>query len=122
MTAKAVNRAPDAEDDGILRIGDTPEEPKYDVLFRLKGKPYEGLVNPDGSVLVRYLDTQRKRGADMALSWLLEKILKPDAYTALMSGGVSRPEFDEVCELVRKITFGRETIPKSPSGQRRTSG
>ena len=112
MTAKGTN-AP-GEDDGILRIGDTPEEPKYDTLFRLRGKPYEGLVNPPASLLFRYLDTQRKRGADSALSWLLEEMLKADAYTALMTdGALSRADFDKVCDLMRGLLFGRETVPKS---------
>ena len=110
MTAKATN-AP--EDDGILRIGDTAETPKRDVLFRIRGKGYKGLTNPDSSMLFRYLDIQRKRGSDTALSWLLEEILDQDAYTAITTDrNLSRPDFNAVCDLVRGLLFGREG-PKS---------
>ena len=119
MTAKATS-AP--ADDGILRIGETAEEPRYDVLFRIRGKEYQGIVNPNGGLLFKYLDIQRKRGSDMALSWLLEKVLKADAYEAVTTDeSLSRPDFDAVCELVRGLVFGRETGPKPP-GRRRTSG
>lgn len=123
MTAKATTTGRDG-DDGILRIGETAEEPKLDVLFRLGGTEYEGLANPPASVLFRYMDIFRKRGADPALSWLLEEILSADAYQVLMSDKrLSRADFDKVCDLVRGLVFGRETVPKSPrSGSRRTAG
>lgn len=122
MTAKATAGEP--EDDGILRIGDTAEEPKYDVLFRLGGKEYQGLTNPSGALLFRYLDLQRKRGADHALSWLLEEMLTADAYTAVTTDvQLSRDDFNKVCDLVRSLLFGRDAAPKSPaSKRRRTSG
>lgn len=122
MTAKATSAPPD--DDGILRIGETVEEPKYDVLFRVRGKDYQGIVNPNGSLLFAYLDVQRKRGSDTALSWLLEKMLKPDAYRAVTTDeSLTRADFDAVCDLVKGLLFGRETGPKPPArSQRRTSG
>lgn len=121
MTAKATSAPPD---DGILRIGESAEEPKYDVLFRIRGKDYEGVVNPSGSLLFKYLDVQRKRGSDMALSWLLETMLKPDAYQAVTTDeSLTRADFDAVCDLVKGLVFGRETGPKPPDrSQRRTSG
>ena len=121
VTAKATS-AP--ADDGILRIGETAEEPKYDVLFRIRGQEYQGITNPSGSLLFKYLDVQRKRGTDMALSWLLEKMLKADAYLAVTTDeSLTRADFDAVCELVRGLVFGRETGtgPKPPA-RRRTSG
>jgi hypothetical protein len=121
VTAKATS-AP--ADDGILRIGETAEEPRYDVLFRIRGKDYQGVVNPNGGLLFKYLDIQRKRGSDPALSWLLEKMLKPDAYLAVTTDeALTRADFDAVTELVRGLLFGRETGPKPPTrSQRRTSG
>ena len=119
MTAKATTAT---EDDGILRIGESAEEPKYDVLFRIRGKEYEGIANPSGKVLFRYLDVQRKRGSDIALSWLLEEILDAAAYEAVTTDdSVSRDDFDKVTELVRGLVFGRERNPKTP-GRRRTAG
>lgn len=118
MTAKGTTRPPDDdEDDGILRIGETAEEPKHDVLFRIRGEGYEGRVNPPASLLFRYLNLQRARGADIALDWALEEILTPAAYKALMTDEhLSRPDFDAVCDLVRGIIFGRKTVPKSRRG------
>ena len=81
MTAKATNEP--REDDGILVIGETAEEPKYDVLFRLRGKEYKGLANPAGSLMLQYIGLPRKRGTNAALSWLLEEMLTPDAYKAV---------------------------------------
>jgi hypothetical protein len=121
VTAKATTGP---ADDGILRIGETAEEPKYDVLFRIRGKACEGMINPSGSVLFAFLDVQRKRGADTALSWLLEKMLKPDAYRAVTTDeSLTRADFDAVCDLVRNLVFGRDSSPKPPAGsRRRTSG
>jgi hypothetical protein len=127
VTAKATTRTEgDSDaDDGVLRIGESAEEPKYEVLFRVRGKEYEGRTNPPGSVLFRYLDIQRKRSSDTAMSWLVEKILKPDAYAAITEDeSVSRPDFDRVCEIMRNLLFGRDSSPKPPASlsQRRTSG
>jgi len=116
MTAKATNKAgQDDSDDGVLRIGDTPEEPKYDALFRLHGKPYEGLVNPPASLMLRYMDTLRKRGSNVAVSWLLEQMLKADAYAVLTTDpAVSRAEWQQVCDLVLGLVFGKpDPLPKS---------
>jgi hypothetical protein len=123
VTAKATTSLPE-DDDGILRIGESAEEPKYDVLFRIRGKEYQGLTNPSGSLLFAYLDIQRKRGGDAALSWLLEKVLRPDAYAAVLTDeSVSRADFDAVCEIARRLLFGRDSSPKPPSrDRRRTSG
>jgi hypothetical protein len=122
VTAKATTET--AADDGVLRIGEGAEEPKRDVLFRLGGKEYQGLTNPPASVLFRYMDLLRKRGADVATSWLLEEILDGDAYTVLTtSETLSRPDFRKVCDLVRTVVFGTDAVPKSPSsGSRRTGG
>jgi hypothetical protein len=121
VTAKAITGP---ADDGILRIGESAEEPKYDVLFRIRGREYEGIANPSGALLFRYLDVQRKRGSDIALSWLLEEVLSADAYTAVTTDpSLSRPDFDQVCNLVRGLVFGRESGPKPPGrNQRRTAG
>jgi hypothetical protein len=123
VTAKATN-AGDGEDDGVLRIGENAEEPKYDVLFRIRGKEYQGITNPSGGLLFKYLDIQRKRNADTALSWLLEKILHPDAYAAITDDdSLDRADFDKVCDLVRGLVFGRERGPKTQGpNQRRTAG
>jgi hypothetical protein len=124
VTAKGTTRLPEDEDDGILCIGEGAEEPKHDVLFRVRGTGYEGLLNPPSSVLFRYLNLQRTRGADVALDWALEEILSPAAYKVLMEDEhLGRPDFDAVCDLVRGIIFGRKTVPKSRSrGPSRTSG
>lgn len=117
MTAKATTGP---ADDGILRIGDSAEEPKHDVLFRVRGKEYQGLTNPPASLLFRYLDVQRKRGTDTALSWLLEEVLDADAYAAITTNpSLTRSDFDQVCELVRGLLFGRDSGPKSAPGKRR---
>lgn len=121
MTAKATT-GDSSEDDGILRIGESAEEPKYDVLFRIRGKEYQGIANPNGSMLFAYLNVQRKRGSDMALSWLLEKMLRPDAYTAVITDeSLSRTDFDKVTELVRGILFGTASGPKPQGPSRRRS-
>ncbi len=124
MTAKATTER--AEDDGILRIGDTAEEPKYDVLFRLAGAECKGLANPPASLMLRYIDTQRKRGQNVAISWLVEEMLDADAYAALTTApNLGRGEWQQVCDLLLGILFGTAegAVPKPRrSGSRRTGG
>jgi hypothetical protein len=116
MTATVTNKAAKAnrDDDGVLVIGETVEEPKHDVLFRLRGKEYEGLTNPPGSLMLAYIGLLRKRGANVALSWLLEEMLTPEAYKAVTEdAAVSRADFRQVTDLVLGLLFGTETVPKS---------
>ena len=125
MVAKATSAPP--EDDGILRIGGTVEEPKYDVLFRLGGKDCRGLANPPASMMLGYMDQARKRGTNTAISWLLEEILDGPAYEALTTDpGLSRRDWQAVCDLVLGLLFGSGdagAVPKARrSGTRRTGG
>ena len=116
MTAKATNKNDRAEDgdDGILRIGEQPEEPKFDVLFTVHGKGCQGLVNPPASLMLRYIGLLRKRGANVALSWLLEEMLDTEAYKALTEDqAVSRDDFRKVSDLILGLLFGTD-VPKSP--------
>lgn len=116
MTAKATNKNDRDEDggDGILRIGEQPEEPKFDVLFTLHGKGHQGLVNPSASLMLRYIGLVRKRGANVALSWLLEEMLDAAAYKALTEDpAVSRADFRQVTDLILGLLFGAD-VPKSP--------
>lgn len=114
MTAKATNNpAPDEAGDGILTIGESAEVPKYDVLFRLHGKEYEGLTNPSGSLMMQYIGLLRRRGANVALSWLAEEMLAPEAYKALTEDrAISRPDSRKVNDLILSLVFGSETVPK----------
>lgn len=105
---------PDDADDGILRIGESGEEPKYDTLFKIDGRPYKGLVNPPGSAFHGYLDVLRKRGPNVALSWLLERLLDPEAYAALLeSPKVTDADFKAVTDLCVGLITGRKTAPKA---------
>lgn len=105
----------DDEDDGILRLGESAEEPKYDTLFKIDGKPYTALVNPPGSVFRKYIDTIRKHGPNVALSWLTERLLSPEAYTALLeSPKVSEADSRAVTDLCISILTGkRDGTPKA---------
>lgn len=124
MTAQNARRAPrrpaappvEEFTDGIIRIGDEPEDPRYEVLFRLHGKPYEVLVNPPASLLLRYLDLQRKRGANPAFSWALEQMAGEEAYKALLEDdAVTRADFQQIIDLIMGILLGSpDTLPKSP--------
>jgi len=106
---------PQVPDDGILRIGDNAETPRYEVMFRIGGTPYEGIANPNGGILAKYLDTLRKRGGNVAVSWLLERMLEPDAYAALLDNPkVSDTDIRTVTDLVTGLVLGtRTTAPKA---------
>lgn len=113
MTAKATNEPASEPDDGVLVIGEASEEPKYDVLFRMRGKEYQGLTNPSGSLMMAYISLLRKRGANVALSWLLEEMLTAEAYTALTEDrAITRADSRKVNDLVLGLVFGTETVPK----------
>jgi hypothetical protein len=124
MTAQNARRAPrrpvspPAEDftNGIIRLGDEPEDPRYEVLFTLRGKPCEVRVNPPASLLLNYLEMQRKRGSNLAFSWVLEEMVGEEAYKALLEDDVvSRADFQQVIDLVLGIVLGSpDALPKSP--------
>ncbi len=111
--------------DGVIRIGDEPEEPRYEELFRLRGQPYEVLANPPASMMLKYFDQVRKRGANAAFSWALEQMVGADAYKALLEDdAVTRADFQQVIDLILGILLGNpETLPKSrATGSRRSGG
>ena len=126
MTAKASPRRrparteePDEDeyDDGILRIGeDDPEEPRYEVMFRLDGKEYEAVINPPTSLMLRYLDRLRKWGPNPAISWLIEEMVGAEGYEALLtSPKTSSQDFAAVSRAaIRAVMGDGETgAPKS---------
>lgn len=119
-SAKAAPAQEPAEpDDGLLRIGEAPEEPKFEPLFRLGGKSYDVLVNPSGSLLADYLHRLRNLGANLALSWLMEEMLSPDAYAAIRANRkVSDSELRQVMRLCAQIVTGT-AAPKSPAAASR---
>lgn len=135
MTAQAARkprpvRAAD-EPDGIIRIGDEPEEPVYDTLFRLGGTSYKVLTNPPVALMMSYFDRARKESNNRAFSWLLEQMLGEDGYTVLRDDPrVSRENFQQIVDAVMRIVLGNDdetSVPKSSkasrrSGSRRTSG
>ena len=111
-TAKAA--PPPGEDDGILRIGEDPEEPRYEVKLHVGGKPHKVLVNPPGSLMVEYLHRIRAGGGNLALSWLMEKMLDPAAYAALRSDSkVSDADLRKVMQMCAQIVTGTRPAPKS---------
>lgn len=125
MTAKGGQRrtrpAPPPPDDdeawdgeGILTIGEDPDEPKRDVLFRLDGKEYEVCINPPASLMLRYMDRVRKWGPTAAISWLLEELVGGEGYEALLaSPKVSQKDFGRISDAAVRIVMGRAAAPKS---------
>lgn len=112
---------PADDGDGLLRIGENPEEPKYEPLFRLGGKAYAVLVNPSGSLKADYLHRLRSQGANLALSQLMEEMLSPDAYTAIRENRkVSDDDLRQVMRVCAQIVTGT-AAPKSPTGANRSA-
>jgi hypothetical protein len=128
MTAQAARKAPrpvraaDDPDDGIIRIGDEPEEPVYDTLFHLGGKSYKVLTNPPSSMMLSYFDRMRKGGTNVAFSWLLEEMVGEEGYRVLLEDSrVSRENFRAIVDAVMRIVLGRDdenSVPKSSRGSR----
>lgn len=106
------------EDDGILRLGEgEPAEQRWVVFFRAGGKAYEGLANPDGKMLLRYTHIARKRGGDVATSWLLEQMLKPDAYAVLHDDPkIGIADVRKIIDKCEGLLYGkRPAAPKAKS-------
>jgi hypothetical protein len=128
MTAQAARKAPrpvraaDEPDDGIIRIGDEPEEPVYDTLFRLGGTSYKVLTNPPASLMLDYFDRMRKDGTNVAFSWVLEEMVGEEAYGLLLHDArVSRENFRAIATAVMRIVLGNtddDSVPKSSRGSR----
>jgi hypothetical protein len=128
MTAQAARkprpvRAADEPDDGIIRIGDEPEEPVYDTLFRLGGTSYKVLTNPPASLMIEYFDRMRKDGTNVAFSWVLEEMVGEEGYQVLLKDPrVSRANFRQIVDAVMRIVLGNsddDSVPKSSNGSRR---
>ena len=96
------------EDDGILHLGeDEPEKPRSVVAFRLDGKEYEAVINPPTSMMLRYLDRMRKWGPNPAISWLIEEMVGPEGYEALLtSPKVTKDDFAAISRLCVKAVMG----------------
>ena len=117
-TARARKQDPaqtDDEEDGILRLGEEADEPQWGVFFRVGGKPYEGMTNPNGRILLKYTDILRKRGGNQATSWLLEQMLKPDAYAVLHDDPkISDADVRKIIGKCSGLLFGtRAPAPKA---------
>lgn len=106
---------PEDEDDGVLRLGEEADEPKWGVFFRAGGRPYEGMLNPNGRLLLKYTTLLRKRGGNVATSWLLEEMLKPDAYAVLNDDPkISGEDVRKIVDKCTGLLFGvRPAAPKA---------
>ena len=104
-----------ADDDGILRLGEEADEPQWGVFFRVAGEPYEGMTNPNGQILLGYVDLLRKRGGNVATSWLLERMLKSDAYAVLRDDPkISDADVRKIIDKCAGLVLGtRAAAPKA---------
>lgn len=118
MTAKGTTKSSstDPDDGGVLRIGDTPEEPRYEPLIEVGGKPCDVLANPPATLLFGYLERQREQGSNAAFSWLLKKMTTPESHRLITENeAVKRTEVRDISSLVLRVLLGPPdvSLPKS---------
>jgi hypothetical protein len=85
-------------------------------LFSIDGIVYTMPAKVGTNVSLQYLRMVRTQGQEVALGWLLERVIGEDAYEALMNcDGLTPDALAQVMEVVRQHTMGAVEAPKGSS-------
>jgi len=85
---------------------DAPPVERED-LFSIDGVVYTIPKDMPGTLALTLLDTARKQGESVAISWLLEEVLGENAYGALLAcKTVTRTQMSAVVTVIREKVMG----------------
>lgn len=105
--------APDFEPIELSTETDSNEE-RLVHLFSVDGKAYHVSAAQDVGLALRYVKVATTQGQEMAILWLLETVLTPEAFEALTSIPRLKPEsLAKVAVAVQKILLGGMEVPKA---------
>jgi hypothetical protein len=89
-------------------------EEKLVHLFSVDGKAYYVSAAQDVGLALRYVKVATTQGQEFAILWLLENVLTPEAFEALVSIPRLKPEsLAKVAVAVQKILLGGMEAPKA---------
>lgn len=107
---------PDTEDEGpqILALVTDKDrgEPEMREVFTLDGKVWRMRAIAPVNVSLRYLHLARTRGWALARDYMLEALLEPGAYEALMMfQDLTAEHLDQVVDAASAVMVGRVEVP-----------
>lgn len=83
-------------------------------LFSIDGQSYSIPKKPRVNLALRYLKMAREEGADAASAYLLEQLVGPAAYDALMNyEDLTSETLGAIMEAAQKVTLGGLEDPKA---------
>lgn len=83
-------------------------------LFSVDGKAYYVSAAQDIGLALRYVKVATTQGQEIAILWLLENVLTPEAFEALVAIPRLKPEsLAKVAAAVQKILLGGMEAPKA---------
>jgi len=105
--------AADFEPIELSSEADSNEE-KLVHLFSVDGTPYHVSAAQDIGLALRYVKVATTKGQEIAILWLLENVLTPEAFEALTSIPRLKPEsLAKVAAAIQKILLGGMEVPKA---------
>ncbi|HZP16307.1 MAG TPA: hypothetical protein VFA96_10815 [Nocardioides sp.] len=83
-------------------------------LFSVDGKAYYVSAAQDIGLALRYVKVATTKGENLAILWLLENVLTPEAFEALTAIPRLKPEsLAKVAAAVQKLLIGGMEAPKA---------
>lgn len=107
----AVKPAPVDEEYELVELSSTVEEEERVGLFSIDGTVYTiPKVVPQG-IALEFLRIGREHGENVAAVRLLERLLGPDAYTALeQCPTLDDQKMQQIMDMAQKIAFGKAEV------------
>lgn len=98
-----------------VRLTTDPDEVEERVpLFYIDDVEYTVAKRPGVNVGLQYLHLTRTAGQEMAVDYLLGKLLGEDGYRALREyDKLKSADFERICEVAARLTLGAMELPKA---------
>lgn len=99
----------------VVRLTSEPDEVEERVpLFYIDDTEYTVVKRPGVNIGLQYLHLTRTAGQEIAVDYLLGKLLGEDGYRALREYDRLKPEqFERICEVAARLTLGAMELPKA---------
>ena len=99
----------------VIRLDAEPDETEERVpLFYIGDTEYTVVKRPGMNIGLQYLHLARTSGQEIAVDYLLGKLLGDDGYRALREyDGLKPKDFERICEVAARLTLGALELPKA---------
>jgi hypothetical protein len=111
-TAPALPASAPADD--VIRLTSDPGLAEERVpLFYIDDREYTVAKRPGVNVGLEYLHLSRTSGQEIAIDYLLGKLLGEEGYRALREyDQLTSDQFKQICEVAARLTLGAIELPK----------